>query len=218
MVGKDGLFVLGFGRDAQLTQSYRILDDHGQEKQVLLTLKPREYNIENITGVAHKYVTPPAMILARIRKEAVEVRQARTGETYQRDFFRGFDWPVTGRISGVYGSQRIYNGHPGRPHYGLDIAVPTGTPVEAPANGVVKLAGGELYYSGGTIIIDHGFGLFSSFLHLSKVAVKEGQKINRGQIIGKVGATGRVTGPHLDWRYNWFDKRLDPQLLTLSRE
>ena len=123
---------------------------------------------------------------------------------------------MKGRISGVYGSQRVYNGKPGRPHYGLDIAVPTGTPVKAPADGVVRLANSDLYYSGGTIIIDHGYGIFSSFLHLSKVQVAIGDIIRRGQFIGEVGATGRVTGPHLDWRYNWFDQRLDPALLTVD--
>ncbi len=153
-------------------------------------------------------------MLSRIRKEAEQVREARVPDTDQEDFFNGFGWPVKGRISGVYGSQRVYNGKPGRPHYGLDIAVPTGTPVAAPADGIVRLVDSDLYYSGGTIIIDHGHGLFSSFLHLSKVSVKGGTTIKRGQIIGEVGATGRVTGAHLDWRYNWFDKRLDPALLT----
>ena len=137
-------------------------------------------------------------------------------DTDQSDLFNGFGWPVKGRISGVYGSQRYYNGKPGRPHYGLDIAVPTGTPVAAPADGIVRLADADLYYSGGTIIIDHGHGVFSSFLHLSDVAVAVGDVVKRAEVIGKVGATGRVTGAHLDWRYNWFDQRLDPALLTMD--
>ena len=218
MVGKDGRFVIGFGRDAELAQQYIVRDQEGREKSVTLTLESREYKVDKLTGIAKKYVTPPEKVLARIRRDATKVRKARTSKTRQYDFFEGFGWPVTGRISGVYGSQRVYNGKPGRPHYGLDVAVPTGTPVAAPASGVVRLADANLYYSGGTIIIDHGFGIFSSFLHLSKVSVQDGQTVKRGAIIGAVGATGRVTGAHLDWRYNWFNTRLDPQLLTLSRE
>ena len=215
-VAKDGRFILGFGRDAKLEQFYTEYFASGELKRFYLTLKPREYNIQRLTGIAKKYVSPDERVLSRIRKEAVQVREARVPDTDQEDFFNGFGWPVKGRISGVYGSQRVYNGKPGRPHYGLDIAVPTGTPVAAPADGIVRLVDSDLYYSGGTIIIDHGHGLFSSFLHLSKVSVKGGAAIKRGQIIGEVGATGRVTGAHLDWRYNWFDKRLDPALLTLG--
>ncbi|WP_419536770.1 M23 family metallopeptidase [Endozoicomonas sp.] len=213
-VAKDGRFILGFGRDAKLEQFYTEHFASGELKRFYLTLKPREYNIQRLTGVAKKYVSPDERVLSRIRKEAEQVREARVPDTDQEDFFNGFGWPVKGRISGVYGSQRVYNGKPGRPHYGLDIAVPTGTPVAAPADGIVRLVDSDLYYSGGTIIIDHGHGLFSSFLHLSKVSVKGGTTIKRGQVIGEVGATGRVTGAHLDWRYNWFDKRLDPALLT----
>ncbi len=218
MVDKEGRFIIGFGRDASLTQHYVIASSDGQRQKMTLTLTPRKYKIERITGVARKYVTPAEHVLKRIRDDSKAVRNARTGGTWQHDLFNGFDWPVTGRISGVYGSQRVYNGKPGRPHYGLDVAVPTGTAVSAPADGVVKLTDADLYYSGGTIIIDHGFGIFSSFLHLSKISVKAGQKITRGDIIGEVGATGRVTGPHLDWRYNWFNERLDPKLLTLSEQ
>lgn len=215
-VARDGRFILGFGRDAHLKQSYTEHFASGKRKTFYLTLKPRKYNIQRLTGIARKYVSPDERVLSRIRREAGQVRDARVPDTDQEDFFNGFGWPVKGRISGVYGSQRVYNGKPGRPHYGLDIAVPTGTPVAAPADGVVQLVNSDLYYSGGTIIIDHGHGIFSSFLHLSQVSVKAGAAIKRGQIIGEVGATGRVTGAHLDWRYNWFDKRLDPALLTLG--
>ncbi|MGB0361298.1 MAG: M23 family metallopeptidase [Endozoicomonas sp.] len=215
-VAPDGRFIIGFGRDADLDQSYTVLLANGQQRLVLLTLKPREYDIQRLTGIAKKYVSPDERVLSRIRSEAEAVKFARMEDTRLYDFFNGFSWPVKGRISGVYGSQRVYNGKPGRPHYGLDIAVPTGTPVKAPADGIVRLADNDLYYSGGTIIIDHGYGLFSSFLHLSKVSVREGSMIKRGERIGDVGATGRVTGAHLDWRYNWFDKRLDPSLLTVD--
>ncbi len=215
-VAKDGRFILGFGRDAPLQQSYTEYLANGQSKTVNLTLKPREYDIQRLTGIDRKYVAPDEKVLSRIRSEAEQVREARVLDTDQSDLFNGFGWPVKGRISGVYGSQRYYNGEPGSPHYGLDIAVPTGTPVAAPANGIVRLADPDLYYSGGTIIIDHGHGLFSSFLHLSEVAVAVGTPVKRGEIIGEVGATGRVTGAHLDWRYNWFDQRLDPALLTVD--
>ncbi len=213
-VSEDGRFVIGFGRDAKLEQSYTEQMMTGELKTITLILQPRTYNIQRLSGIAKKYVTPDKNVLSRIRTEAEQVRAARVQDTDQGDFFNGFSWPVRGRISGVYGSQRVYNGKPGRPHYGLDVAVPVGTPVAATADGVVRLANPDLYYSGGTIIIDHGHGLFSSFLHLSKIGVEEGAAVKRGEVIGEVGATGRVTGAHLDWRYNWFDQRLDPALLT----
>ena len=127
---------------------------------------------------------------------------------------QGFVWPVTGRISGVYGSQRIYNGTHGTPHYGVDIARPEGTPVLAPAAGEVTLAEPDLFYSGGTVILDHGYGFSSSFLHLSEVHVSLGDLLSAGDLIGAIGATGRATGPHLDWRMSWFSQRIDPQLLV----
>jgi murein DD-endopeptidase MepM/ murein hydrolase activator NlpD len=125
-----------------------------------------------------------------------------------------FIWPVTGRISGVYGSQRILNGKPKRPHYGVDIAAPTGTPVKAPADGVVSLVHNDMFYSGGTLIVDHGHGLSTTYMHLHKILVKKGQRVKQGDVIAQVGATGRVTGPHLHWGMNWFDTRLDPSLLV----
>ena len=213
-VSRGGQFILGFGRDAGLTQTFKVIAPDGTEKIHTLELKPRTYQEQRLTGIARKYVAPAREVMERIRAESRRVLEARGYDSNQEDFLKGFDWPVKGRISGVYGSRRVYNGKPGRPHFGLDVAVPVGTPVKAPASGVVRLAEDDLYYSGGTIIIDHGHGVSSSFLHLSEVTVKHGQEIRRGQVIGAVGATGRVTGPHLDWRYNWFDQRLDPALLT----
>lgn len=212
-VSKDGRFIIGFDRDQPLHQSYITQNKQGERTEVLLSLKQRDFKISRLK-VDQKFVTPPESTLKLIAEQSARVKAARDIDTTSADFFKGFDWPVKGRISGVYGSQRYYNGVEGSPHYGLDIAVPTGTPVKAPADGTVRLADSNLYYSGGTIIIDHGHGLTSSFLHLSKVGVKEGDKIKRGEKIGEVGATGRVTGAHLDWRYNWFDRRLDPALLT----
>ena len=215
-VNSKGRFIIGFGRDDTLQQSYKVVTPGGRETEVSLELKPRDYRVSSLTGIARKYVSPKPEVLTRIKREATQIREARNIDSDREEFWEGFSWPVKGRISGVYGSQRIYNGKPGRPHYGLDIAVPVGTPVKAPAAGMVRLAEPDLYYSGGTIVIDHGHGLTSSFLHLSEVSVEVGQPVERSDIIGEVGATGRVTGPHLDWRYNWFDKRLDPALLTLE--
>ena len=215
-VSSSGRFIIGFGRDEPLQQHYKVIAPNGKVSRYDFELKPREYRVSSLTGIDKKYISPGPEVLARIKREAAQVREARNVDSDIEEFWQGFSWPVKGRISGVYGSQRIYNGKPGRPHYGLDVAVPAETPVKAPASGIVRLAEPELYYSGGTIIIDHGYGLTSSFLHLSDVSVEVGQSVERGDIIGDVGATGRVTGAHLDWRYNWFNKRLDPALLTLD--
>ena len=145
---------------------------------------------------------------------AAATHQPRERDDAREDFSRGFVRPVEGgRISGVYGSQRILNGEPRSPHFGLDIAVPTGTPIVAPAAGVVSFAEPDLYLTGGTLLIDHGHGLTSSYLHMSRLDVSAGQRVEQGQVIGAVGATGRASGPHLHWGLNWFDVRLDPALL-----
>jgi murein DD-endopeptidase MepM/ murein hydrolase activator NlpD len=171
-----------------------------------------------VEGVPAKTVHPPKEQLERIRQEAALVRAARADRLDRPDLlnavFAGFIWPIEGPISGVYGSQRYYNGEPGRPHYGVDVAAPEGSVVHAPAAAVVTLAEADLFYSGGTIVLDHGYLLSSSFLHLSKVLVKVGDELKAGDIIGEVGSTGRATGPHLDWRMNWRDQRIDPQLLA----
>ncbi|WP_263078446.1 M23 family metallopeptidase [Endozoicomonas sp. Mp262] len=213
-VSKQGWFILGFGRNAELVQHYQQVLPGKPPEEVELKLQPREYKIQRINGVAKKYIQPAKAVLARIQLENGLVKEARTLDSGYTDFFEGFSWPLTGPVTGVYGSQRYFNGKPRRPHYGVDVAAPVGTPVVAPADGVVTLAESDLYFSGGTVIMDHGFGLSSSFLHLSRVSVARGQVVKRGDTIGLVGATGRVTGAHLDWRINWFDKRLDPQLLA----
>ena len=125
----------------------------------------------------------------------------------------GFTWPATGRISGVYGSQRVLNGKPRNPHFGLDIAAPDGTEVFAPADGLVTLTHPDMLLSGGTIILDHGQGLSSTFLHLSKILVEAGSFVKQGELIALIGSTGRASGPHLDWRMNWLDRRVNPQPL-----
>lgn len=211
-VADDGCFVIGFGRDAKLEQYYTQILEDGTRQTVTLELKPRKYVIQRLK-VDQKFVDPDPSELSRIREESRRSMNAKKYDTAQTDLFNGFDWPIYGPITGVYGSQRVYNGVEGRPHYGVDVAAPEGDPVYAPADGIVRLSD-DLYFSGGTIMIDHGHGITSAFLHLSKMRVKDGDVIKRGDHIGDVGATGRVTGPHLDWRYNWFDVRLDPQLLT----
>ncbi len=209
-VSSEGVVVLGFGRDETGSRTLRVEGVCERE----LSIAPREYRIQRVEGVPQRTVTPDPEDLERIRREAVMISKARKNTRAAADFADGFRWPVTGPISGVYGSQRVYNGTPGRPHYGVDVAVPTGTPISTPAPGVVTLAEGDLFYSGGTIIIDHGNEVSSSFLHLSEVTVEVGQQVVPGDVIGKVGSTGRATGPHLDWRMNWRNRRVDPQLLV----
>ena len=150
----------------------------------------------------------------QMTKETAAVKAARKEHLEIYNFLQTFKWPLIGPITGVFGSQRVYNGEPGRPHYGVDVGAPVGTKVYAPAGGKVTLAYDDMYYSGGTIIIDHGYGISSSFLHLSMVLVDEGEKIKQGDLIGKVGKGGRANGPHLDWRMNWYKRRLDPELLV----
>lgn len=209
-VSESGYFLFGFGRDESGEHLLRIEAD-GRQLEKLITLTSRQWNIQRVDGVPARTVTPPPEQLERIRAEAALVRKARQADSDLEFFRHDFVWPASGRISGVYGSQRFYNGKPGNPHMGVDIAAPTGSPVIAPAAGVVTLVHDDMFYSGGTLVIDHGFGLSSTFIHLHKVLVKEGQEIKQGDLIAEIGASGRATGPHLDWRMNWYQERLDPQ-------
>jgi murein DD-endopeptidase MepM/ murein hydrolase activator NlpD len=179
-----------------------------------LVVEKREYKIQRIDGLPPKMVTPPEAVLARIRAENGRIAEARAVDRAEPLFESGFVWPALGPISGVFGSQRVLNGEPKRPHFGVDIAAPAGTPVTAPADGVVVIAHPDMYYTGGTVLIDHGHGLTSVYSHMKEVWVKEGARLRQGDAIGSIGATGRATGPHLDWRINWFDQRLDPALLV----
>ena len=214
----DGKFVVGFGRDAKLTQALRWQTPEGEVQTREITLTAREYPTQRIEGVPQAMVTPPKSVLERIKDDNWRVAKARKTSSERTDFAVDFIWPAEGPITGVYGSQRVFNGVPKRPHYGVDVGAPTGTQVIAPAGGKVTLAHPDLYYSGGTIIIDHGLGVNSTFLHLSKLTVKPGDLVEQGQKIGEIGATGRATGPHLDWRINWFSERLDPALLVPPRQ
>ena len=215
-VDPAGNFVIGLDRDASLVLPISI-EREGTWHRLSLGVAERIYNIQKIEGVAQKYVSPDPAQVARSRNDVKRVVAARARVDERSDFLAPFVWPVVGPISGVFGSQRVYNGVPKRPHYGVDIARETGTEIVAPAAGVVTMAE-DLYYSGLTIILDHGHGLSSSFLHLSKMSVSVGDVVNQGEIIGEVGATGRVTGPHLDWRMNWTggqgNVRIDPALLV----
>jgi murein DD-endopeptidase MepM/ murein hydrolase activator NlpD len=208
-----GDFVFGFGRDAETTHTLKWVDNNGKSHSQPIAITKREYKIDKINGVAKKYVSPPKEVSARISREAVAVRKAREVDSDLLYFLDPVLKPAEGRISGVYGSQRYFNGEPRRPHFGLDIANKTGSPVYAPISGTVVFAEPDLYYSGGTLIIDHGHGITSTYIHLSKLDVKVGDKIEQGNKVAEIGATGRVTGPHLDWRFNWKGERLDPALL-----
>ena len=207
-----GQFIVALGRDAQGPVQLKIMQ-RNQQQVFEYQVQHREYNIQRIEGVPQNTVTPPPQVLSRIRKETALVKKARAGNDLREDFLDGFIKPLEGPITGVYGSQRVYNGTPKNPHYGLDIARPTGTLVRAPAPGIVKLTHDDMYFSGGTLIIDHGYGLSSTFIHLSEIIVEQGARVEQGQDIAKVGSSGRATGPHLDWRMNWHNVRIDPALV-----
>ena len=213
-VSVDGVFVLGFGRDAEPDATLVAKAPDGSEERKALKISKRTYNIQRIDGLPQKYVEPKPEVLARIRRENAKIGIVRKIDTDRPYFAEGFIWPAKGRISGVYGSQRVLNGVPKRPHFGVDVAGPVGSPVVAPAGGIVRLAEKDLYYTGGTVIIDHGHGLSSAFLHMHSVTAKVGEEVKRGAQIGTIGATGRATGPHLDWRINWFDVRVDAAVLV----
>lgn len=211
-VTEQGVIIFGFPRKAPLKNTLVITKgDDTVTKE--LTLEPREYKIDRVNGVPQKTVTPDPEQVKRAREEAGKVWLARQTETTRTDFLTPVVKPAKGRISGVYGSQRIFNGEPRNPHYGEDIAGPTGAPVNAPWPGEVVLAEPDLFYSGGTIIIEHGYKITTTYLHLSELHVEVGDKVEQGDLIGAIGATGRATGPHLDWRVNWGNERLDPALL-----
>lgn len=211
-VSPTGEFILGFGRDYPPRATVIVQAKDQTVRSHTFNIAGREYDTQRIDGLPNAQVNPGPQTLRRIRRESAEITVARSLDDDRMDFKSGFIWPVHGRISGIYGSQRILNGEPRQPHYGIDIAAPVGTQVLAPAPGRVTYAE-DMYFSGGTLVVDHGQNLSSSFLHLHKILVAVGEHVEQGQPIGLVGATGRVTGPHLDWRINWHQQRLDPGLL-----
>jgi murein DD-endopeptidase MepM/ murein hydrolase activator NlpD len=213
-VSADGLFVLGFHRDDVTPQELRAIDASGKTAKLTLTPEMRDWEIQRIDNLPTNMVTPPEAVITRIKKDIKNVKAARAVISDFDDVLKnGFVWPVWGRISGIYGAQRILNGKPRQPHYGIDIAAPSGVAVRAAGAGRVTMAM-DLYFTGGTVIIDHGFGLNSTYSHLKDMYVRPGDRVTRGGVIGSVGSTGRSTGPHLDWRINWRNKRLDPLLIA----
>lgn len=213
-VAADGHFLVGFERDAPKASQLVVRQRDGTVIRRELSVQSRDYDIQRIDGLPERKVTPKPEDLARIRADGVAITRARQRDDPRTDFLTGWQWPVTGRISGVYGSQRILNGKPKRPHFGVDIAAPEGTPVYAPADGVVTLLHPDMFYSGVTLLLDHGLGLSTVYLHLKRALVSEGERVRKGQPIAEVGASGRATGPHLHWGMNLFKARLDPALLV----
>ena len=211
-----GSVVFGIGRDEKGPLQVQVRRPDGSSETAAIAVTARDWPLERVDGVPPKTVNPPPAIAERIAREQARVTAARQRDDARTDFTQTFAWPVQGRISGRFGNARVYNGQPGAGHSGMDIAVPAGTPVKAPAAGVVTFADPDLYLTGGTVVLDHGYGISSNFLHLSRIDVKVGDRIEQGQVIAAVGATGRATGPHLHWGMNWFDVRIDP-LLVLER-
>ena len=209
----DGRFVTGFGRDAPPHHVLTFIGKAGATASEPLEIAPREWEIESIPSLSVKHDDDPGYDKRRAA-ELMKIVAARTGQVEANGWKQAFAWPAVGRISGVYGSQRILGGVAASPHYGVDIAVPTGTPVLAPADGVVRLAEGPFSLEGNLVMLDHGHGLVSAFLHLSRIDVTVGQAVKRGEVVGLVGSTGRATAAHLHWAMTWTDVRVDPQLLV----
>ncbi len=212
-VSPSGRFVFAIGRDATGVAIVQIQQPGTAVIAHRIVVMSRDWPIETINGVPPATVNPPPEIAARIAREQSSVAAVRTRDDAREDFAQSFIWPVQGRISGRFGNQRVYNGTPKTPHSGMDIAAANGTAVKAPAAGIVTFASPSLYLTGGTVVIDHGAGVSSNFLHLSRIDVKVGDRVERGQVFAAVGATGRATGPHLHWGMNWFDVRIDPLLV-----
>ena len=208
-----GVFAFGFAYDQTKPSTVAVTWTDGSMETQAYIPTVRQYEIQRVNGLPQNTVTPPPEVLERIKKEAAEIYQARQRDTEGADFLKGFDWPAPGIESGVFGSQRIDNGVPMAPHFGVDMAAPTGTPIHAPAAGTVSLSA-DHYLNGGFTLIDHGQGVSTSYLHQSRRLVKEGDKVRRGQMIGHIGQTGRATGPHLHWAMNWFEVKLDPSRST----
>lgn len=209
----QGLAVIGFHRDDNSTVSLVEHRSDGTMHTLQLAPTTRKYLEQRIDGLPKAMVTPPQAVLDRIKRDREAVIRARSHDTALDAFAGGFRWPVRGIVTGVYGSRRILNGKPRAPHYGIDIAAAAGTPVIAPQAGIIRMVE-DLYFTGWTVILDHGHGITSAFLHLKQAMVSPGQQVAAGAVIGHVGSTGRSTGAHLDWRINWFGKRLDPQLIA----
>ena len=209
-VASDGFFVFGLARDRKYDVVITLNKD-GIKKKIVKRVFKRKYKIQRIDGLEEKKVTPPEELFERIKRENKLIAQARNIDSDLTFFTKKFIIPVENAIiTGVYGSQRILNGKPKWPHYGLDFAADAGTKIKAMLDGTVTLAEPDLFYTGGTLIFDHGHGISTLYMHMEKILVKKGQKVKQGDVVGTVGSTGRATGAHLDVRLNWFQTRLDP--------
>ena len=215
-LNKKNKFILCFGRDYSEVANLKFNIDNKWIKKTL-KIKKNKYKIQKIDGLPKKFVSPPKEIYERIIRENKLIAKVRTLNSKIDYTFQDFLLPVNGIITGVFGSQRILNGKPRRPHYGIDIAAKKGSKVISPTDAIVRLSEKDLYFTGGTIMLDHGHGITSVYSHLSKVLVKKNDKIQKGDVIGLIGSTGRSTGPHLDWRINWFDQRLDPMMFIKNK-
>ena len=217
-VSKDGYFAFGLSKDRKNDVVIRVINQHKTE-EIIKKVYIKKYQIQEIDGLPQKQVTPPKEVYERIKNDNKLIAEARSVDSDYTYFSNKFNVPIENTIiTGVYGSQRILNGIPKSPHYGLDFAAKEGTPIKAMLDGEVTLSEKNLYYTGGTIIFDHGHGVSTLYMHLKDVNVSKGQKVQKGEIIGTVGKTGRSTGAHLDIRLNWFDIKLDPaSVLDLQR-
>lgn len=212
ILAEDGRFLLGFARKAAATSVLTLTTPGGETERKTLTIQERSYKVQRIDGLPSRKVTPKPEDIARIKKDNAGIGRVR-GQVNRTPYFAsGFIWPVKGPISGVFGSQRILNGKPKNPHNGTDIAAPEGTPIVAPADGVVALVHDDMFYTGMTVMLDHGLGLTSVYAHMSDILVKQGDYVKKRTPIGKVGKTGRVTGAHLHWGLTLGRTHLDPAL------
>ena len=213
-VSVDGHFLFGFGRNAKKEAILRVTGLDGVVIKKVLRVAPRVYKTQRINGLPSRTVIPKHEDIVRIRAENTDISRVRSLNTNQTHFLSGFLWPVKGRISGVFGSQRILNGKPKSPHNGVDIAAPEGTIIVAPADGIAALVHQDMFYTGKTLMLDHGFGLTTVYAHMSALLVEQGNFVKQGTPIGKVGKTGRATGPHLHWGLTLNHTHLDPALVV----
>jgi murein DD-endopeptidase MepM/ murein hydrolase activator NlpD len=209
-VSNDGYFAFGLDRDRKNNVLIKIINKK-ETKLIEKKVFKRKYKIQRIDGLPPKQVTPPPEVYERIKKDNILIGKARAIDSKLVFFKDKFIYPIDKYIiTGVYGSQRILNGKPRRPHYGIDFHAPEGTPVKSMMDGVVTLVANDMYFTGGTIIFDHGHGVSTLYMHMKDINVKKGQKVKKGEVVGTLGQSGRATGPHLDIRLNWFEVKLDP--------
>ena len=213
-VSKLGMFLIGFGRNANDTITLEVRNPDNSKFKKTLKVKKRKYAVQRIDGLPSRQVTPNPEDLARIKNDNKQIANIRRLDTANTSFTSGFQWPAIGPITGVFGSQRILNGIAKNPHNGVDVGAPKGSSVTAAANGKAVLVHRDMFYTGKTVMIDHGHGLSSVYVHMDNILINKGQKVRKGEPIGTVGNTGRVTGPHLHWGVSLFDVHLDPVLLV----